>query len=141
MGAMAWQLSLLFIWFGFFVLGAKSYAEDVAFIENEMVATARWVAENLPDDSLIAAHDIGALGYFDGRELVDLAGLVSPDVISFLRDEEKLADYLDKRHVNYLIVFPSWYNTLSEGLPLVYNTGNRLLPPSGKNMTIYEWEP
>jgi len=138
-GALVWQISLTLVWLAFFGLGAKSYAEDVAFIENEMVATARWVAENLPPDALIAAHDIGALGYFDGRELVDLAGLVSPDVISFLRNEEKLADYLDERQVNYLIVFPSWYNTLSEGLPLVYNTENLSPSASSKTMTVYEW--
>ncbi len=138
-GILAWRISLLFVWLIFFGLGAKSYADDVAFIENEMVTTAKWVSENLPPDALIAAHDIGALGYFYGGELVDLAGLVSPDVISFLRDEGKLTVYLNKRQVNYLIVFPSWYNTLSEGLPLVYNTENRSLFPNSENMAVYEW--
>ena len=140
MGGFAWGSALVLIWVAFYLLGAKSYAEDVAFIESEMVATARWVNENLPPDTLIAAHDIGALGYFDGRELVDLAGLVSPDVIPFVRDEEKLALYLDQKGVEYLIVFPSWYKTLSEGLPLVYNTGGYFSPAmGGENMNIYRW--
>ena len=53
----------------FIFLGAHSYAEDVAVIESEMVVTAKWVAENLPPDALIAAHDIGALGYFDDHRI------------------------------------------------------------------------
>ena len=140
LGAFAWRSALILVWFAFYGLGAKSYAEDVAFIESEMVTTAHWVAENLPPDALIAAHDIGALGYFDGRELVDLAGLVSPDVISILRDEEELTLYLNDQEVDYLIVFPSWYETLSEGLPLVYNTDSPFaLLMNGENMSVYQW--
>ena len=140
MGEAVWGASLLLVWVAFWGLGAKSYAEDVAFIESEMVATAYWVSENLPPDALIAAHDIGALGYFDGRELVDLAGLASPEVIPFVRDEEKLILYLEERKVEYLIVFPSWYETLSEGLPLVYNTKSYFSPAiGGENMAIYQW--
>ena len=133
-------IALVLIWGAFYILGAKSYAEDVAFIESEMVVAAHWLSENIPTEALIAAHDIGALGYFADRELVDLAGLVSPDVIPFVRDEEKLASYLDNQNIEYLIVFPSWYKTLSEGLPLVYNTGGDFAPErGGENMSIYQW--
>jgi len=136
----AWSLSILLVWIGFWAMGANAYAEDVAFIESEMVEIAIWVSKHIPPDDLIAAHDIGALGYFDGRELVDLAGLVSPEVIPFVRDEKKLAGYLNERNVNYLIVFPSWYETLSEGLPLVYNTESYYSPAiGGENMIIYQW--
>jgi hypothetical protein len=136
----AWGLTLALMWLAFLGIGAKSYAEDVAFIESEMVLTAKWVAENIPSDALIAAHDIGALGYFDGRELVDLAGLVSPEVIPFIRNEEKLTQYLVERNVDYLIVFPTWYTTLPEELPLVYNTGSYIAPSiGGENMVVYKW--
>ena len=135
-----WGTALVLVWVAFYGLGANSYAEDVSFIESEMVVTAKWVAQNLPQDALIAAHDIGALGYFDGRELVDLAGLVSPEVIPFISDEEKLKSYLNSQNVEYLIVFPSWYKTLSEDLPLVYNTDGLFAPEiGGENMSLYEW--
>ncbi|RME87724.1 MAG: hypothetical protein D6770_08660, partial [Anaerolineae bacterium] len=65
-----WALSLALVWLAFWALGAKAYAQDVAVIESEMVATARWVAQNLPPEALIAAHDIGALGYFGEHDLV-----------------------------------------------------------------------
>ncbi len=137
---LVWKSSLALIWLAFFAIGAKAYAEDVAFIESEMVATARWVAENIPDDKLIAAHDIGALGYFAERELVDLAGLVSPEVIPFIRNEDKLAMHLDQREVDYLIAFPFWYENLTQGLPIVYNTGGYFAPSiGGDNMVVYNW--
>jgi len=82
---------------GFWVLGARAYGQDVAFIESEMVATANWLAEHVPVGNLVAAHHIGALGYFDHHDLLDLAGLVSPEVIPFMRDEDRLAAYLDQR--------------------------------------------
>ena len=136
----AWKISLALVWIAFFALGAKSYADDVSFIESEMVVTAQWVAENVPVDQLIAAHDIGALGYFAEREIVDLAGLVSPDVIPFIRDEAQLAAYLHQREVDYLIIFPEWYETLPNGLSVVYNTDGRFAPLlGGENMVIYRW--
>jgi len=63
----------------------------VGLIESEMVVTAKWAAQNIPLIPIIAAHDIGALGYFDHHQLIDLAGLVSPEVIPFMRDETRLA--------------------------------------------------
>lgn len=90
------------------VAGAPAYARDVAYIENEMVAAARWVAANTDQDELIAAHDIGALGYFAPRPLVDLAGLASPDVIPFMTDADRLTNYIFDQEAAYLIVFPDW---------------------------------
>jgi len=99
----------------FWGLGGRGYANDVGFIETEMVATAHWVASHTPQDALLAAHDIGALGYFGGRDLLDMAGLVSPEVIVFIRDEDRLRDYLTEKGVRYLVTFPSWYPDLIRG--------------------------
>ncbi len=70
-----WILSIALIWLAFYGVVATFYARDVAIINTEMVTTARWVAENTPPGAIIAAHDIGAMGYFSQRRLVDLAGL------------------------------------------------------------------
>ena len=105
-----------------------------------MVTTARWVSANLPPSALVAAHDIGALGYFGGHNLVDLAGLVSPEVIPFLRDEKRIAAYLDKNQVDYLVSFPSWYPSLTQGLRPIFTTGAPYAPALGAdNMAVYSW--
>src|SRR5258708_7316381 len=74
----AWSSSLVLLTVLFVFLGAQHYGQDVGLIESEMVVTAHWVADNLPPSAILAAHDIGALGYFDQHPLIDLAGPVSP---------------------------------------------------------------
>ncbi len=135
-----WQVCVGLILFLFWIRGAYAYAQDVAVIESEMVTTARWVSMNLPGNSLVAAHDIGALGYFGNHDLVDLAGLVSPEVIPFLRDETRLGAYLDARQVDYLVTFPSWYPLLTQGRVPVFTTGAPFAPSMGEdNMAVYRW--
>lgn len=136
----AWVLSCAAVLVGFYGLGAFTYAQDVAIIETEMVDTAQWVASNIPPDELIAAHDIGALGYFGGHRLVDLAGLISPEVIPFIRDEDRLAAYMDQQGVRYLITFPGWYPGLILRGEEVHSTQGKFAPRlGGENMMVYRW--
>jgi hypothetical protein len=124
----------------FWVMGMQSYLEDVAFIDGEMVQTALWIEENTSEDALIAAHDIGAIGYFAQRPILDLAGLVSPDVIPFIRDEDQLAAYLDEICPRYLVTFPDWYDLLPEMGGLVYQTDTTItVEIGGTNMAVYTW--
>lgn len=125
----------------FWLIGAKAYALDVAIIESEMVDTARWVQQNTSHDAVIAAHDIGALGYFAQRPLVDLAGLVSPEVIPFVRDETAIQAYLDQSHVEYLVTFPAWYPSLVRQAPVLYVSAGEFSPRlDGENMTVFLWK-
>jgi len=148
--SIAWQrilqrvyvLSLGLVTISFWFVGAKAYARDVSIIESEMVDIAHWIVENTDQDSLIAAHDIGALGFFSERRLLDLAGLVSPEVIPFIRDEVRLKQYLDKNKVDLLITFPGWYPWLIKNGQLIYTTKGTFSPLlGGENMAIYQWKP
>jgi hypothetical protein len=136
----AWIGALGGLTLGFIVLGARAYQRDVAIIQTEMVATAKWIAQNTPADSVVAAHDIGAIGYFGRRELIDLAGLVSPEVIPFIRDEAALRRYLDERGANYLVTFPDWYPELSAYGEAVFRSRGEASPAAGgENMVVYAW--
>jgi hypothetical protein len=136
-----YKISILAVLVIFFFLGAKAYAEDVAIIQSEMVETARWVNENLPPDAIIAAHDIGAMGFFADRQIIDLAGLISPEVIPFIRDEDQLSTYLDENNTDYLVIFPGWYDTLDQSKKVIYRTEGAFSPKvGGENMTIFIWD-
>ncbi len=127
---------------GFWALGARAYAWDVAFIESEMVDTAHWVARNLPPDAVIAAHDIGALGYFAPQPLVDLAGLLDPAVIPIVRNEKALARYMQRQGVAYLVTFPGWYAELDRCSRPLFTTRAPYAPAlGGENMVVYVWQP
>lgn len=137
----AWRAALVMLTIGFVALGARSYAEDVAVIESEMVVAAKWINQNIPVDALVAAHDIGALGYFDSHELIDLAGLISPQVIPFMRDEPRLAQYLDQAGADYLAAFPEFYSTLLQDKKIVYSTNSPISQRFNRqNLTVYQWK-
>lgn len=125
----------------FLFFGAVAYAEDVAFVENEMVDVAQWLRKNTPAEALVAAHDIGALGYFARRPILDLAGLISPQVIPMLQDEDALARYVRDSGAQYLVTAPGWpYEMLTSAgdVRLVYETGYEWTRRQGlNNMAVY----
>lgn len=138
--ARAGGLSWVIITLAFWVLGAQAFARDVQLIETQMVETAKWAENYLPANSRIAVHDIGAMGYFTSHEIIDLAGLINPEVIPFLRDESRLADYLDQNQVDYLICFPQWYPDLTSNLAVIHTADSVVVQAYGElPMTIYRW--
>jgi hypothetical protein len=127
-------LSLAITLLAFVAAGARGYATDVSIIEGEMVSVARWLDAHAAPGDLIAAHDIGAIGYFTRRPLLDLAGLVSPEVIPFLRDEARLGALMRQRGAAYVVTFPSWYPHLTESLGDPAFEGNS---PAREHLTVY----
>ncbi len=139
--AFEWVAGVVVLWAAMLVIGGVTYAQDVAIIDTEMLNTAKWVAANTPDNAIIAAHDIGALGFFGNRKILDLAGLISPEVIPFIRDEAKLAQYISQNHADYLMTFPDWYPGLVKNSLLVYQSNGKYSPAAGgENMALYEWK-
>jgi hypothetical protein len=53
-------------------------------IEGSLVKWGKWFRANSPPGASIAAPDIGAIGYFSERHVVDLAGLVTPAMMPYL---------------------------------------------------------
>ncbi len=136
----AWVGTTLAVTLIFAGLGGRAYAQDVAIIETEMVDTARWIRDNTPAAARVAAHDIGALGYFSERATLDLAGLTSPEAIPILRDESALQAWIERERADYLMTFPSWYPRLSEvGTPVYVSQGEFSPASGGENMVVYAW--
>ncbi len=135
-----WALSTAATLIAFWFLGANAYATDVAIIDCEMVQTARWATQNMPRGARVAAHDIGALGYYYDEPFIDLAGLVSPEVIPFIRDESRLRDYLLARNTQYAVFFPDWYPALDSDprFTRVFQTDCAVTRrEGGTNMAVY----
>jgi len=129
----------------FFLLGAQAYSTDVEFIQREMVDVAFWLQDNTPPDSLIAAHDIGAIGYFTRRPILDLAGLISPEVTPLLADEAAMARYVRASDAQFLVTAPGWPYELLTADPdttLLYTTDYGWTREQGlNNMAVYRLPP
>lgn len=135
-----WVLLIGSVLLIFWIVGARAYALDVAIIESEMVAISKWLAVNTDPEDLIAVHDIGAIGYYSDRKILDLAGLVSPEVLPIIDDEEALAEFLDRNEASYLVTFPDWYPYLADQGEIIYvSEGEFSHIIGGENMAVYRW--
>jgi hypothetical protein len=93
---------------------AGTYAALTQYIGQRQVRTARWIAGNLPADAVVATHDIGAIGYYSGRRVVDMVGLVSPGMIRHIGDFDGLGRFLVSQGVTHLAVLRNWFEVSSQ---------------------------
>lgn len=117
------KILLLTLWttYLFIMLLSWSYTLgwNVKNINDTQVHLGNWVKENTPEDSVLATNDIGAITYISQREIIDMVGLVSPEVLKATKGkygqekEEALWEYLQEQKPDYLIIFPSWYPYIS----------------------------
>src|SRR5262249_41782312 len=126
-----------------FGIGAQAYRRDVTIIDEEMVTASQWVAANIPSDELLAVHDIGAIGYFAPRPILDLAGLVSPEIVPFITDRDALWKWLQERGAKYVMGFPEHMPGHTDNDPrlcVVFRTSDRTSHSvGGSNMTVTDW--
>jgi hypothetical protein len=136
-----WQVVIAALCLAFEFVGARQNAYDIFWIESEMVTTAKWIQQNVPPDARLAVHDIGALGFYVPNPLVDMAGLITPDVVPFIRDETRLAEYLDSKSVDYLVSFPSLYPQLTARRESLFEAGLEFdALHFDENMHVYRWK-
>jgi hypothetical protein len=121
--------------------GARVYSQDVMFINDEQVRTAVWISENTPASAVVATHDIGAIGYYSGRRLVDTAGLIDPEVVPILGNHLALLNFAVSEGATYFAMLPDWYPDLVDSplLKLVFEVDQDYVEQLGvKNMRVYE---
>jgi len=78
------------------------FAWNVAHINQVHVKAGKWISAHLPEDTIVAAFDIGAIKYFGNRQLLDLGGLVDPNFARTYLYPGRVVDYLYEHRVSYL---------------------------------------
>ena len=92
----------------------ERYADSCRYIGERQVRTAMWIREHLPETACVATHDIGAIGFYSGRRVVDMVGLVSPEMIDNIGSLDKLMRFLIRRKVTHLAVLRNWFEVVNE---------------------------
>lgn len=77
-------------------------------VEGCLAELGRWTWAHTPNGTTVAIADIGAFGYYSNRRVLDLAGLVSPEILPIVNEhsiEEIAAGLLFKDHArpDYLV--------------------------------------
>lgn len=125
-------IPLLLLWLMTVLSGLSyldAYAVNAANVAAQPLAMARWIAENTPDDAVIAVHDVGTLRYIGGRTTLDMVGLTTPGAADWWRNgpgavgelliehqPDYIAAYTSARGLNYL-ADTSIYGDLLAGFP------------------------
>ena len=92
------------------VPAAARYAWGVQNINAMQVRLGHWVAANVPRHGRLALNDIGAIAYISRRPVIDLMGLVTPEIIPYRRQgEEGILRFVGEQCPDYVIVFPAWF--------------------------------
>jgi arabinofuranosyltransferase len=94
---------------------AERYAWGVQNINAMQVHLGRWLDEHAPRSATLAVNDIGAIAFFSRRPVVDLMGLVTPEILAYRREGESgVIRYIGQRCPDYVVIFPTWFPGLAE---------------------------
>ena len=94
--------------------GSLRYAWAVQNINAMQVHLGEWVDRNLPANARLGLNDVGAIAFISRREVVDLMGLVTPEIRPYRRAGERgVLKYLEQACPDYLIIFPAWFPRLA----------------------------
>jgi hypothetical protein len=108
-----------------------NYVNCVSNINDQHVAAAEWVKKNAKPTDIIAAQDVGAIGYFTKRNIIDLVGLVSPDMFRVQHDQKQVWKMARAQGANLFFIYkrlnPSFYEYAKDSLEL--ETEWRVTPP------------
>jgi tetratricopeptide (TPR) repeat protein len=114
------------------------YADQTHHISIRQVATAKWLHDHTPEGSIVATHDVGAIGYYSGREVIDVAGLINPEFIKKLNDKDFsqfMVDEMKKYRVSYIAFLREWYRVVNQ--PPLFTTGDNNI----EIMDVFKFDP
>ncbi len=120
------------------------YGEAVSNINDQHLAAVAWVNANLSPNDIIAADDVGALGFFTKRNIIDLTGLVSPEIYSLQQNQQLVWKEARNKGTNIFIIYtrlnPTFYQYASDSLELVKELPIRqpLLSSADTVMSIFK---
>lgn len=97
---------------------AREYSISVQNINDMEVALGKWAAAHTPPGALIGVYDAGAIPYFSRRPILDVVGVVNPEVVARKKAGGYgflwMIEYLKERRPAYLMIFPDWYPGMLE---------------------------
>jgi hypothetical protein len=100
----------------------KTYYHSIANIAEQHVAAAKWVADNTTAEDVVASHDVGAIGYFTKKPIIDLVGLVTPEVYPLMHDQKLVWQYARSQGATIFIIYnrlnPTFYAYAKDSLEL-----------------------
>jgi len=75
-----------------------------------------WLSENTPSDATVGMLEVGIIGYYAHRPIIDFAGLIQPEVAQQMAAETTYADTalwaIQNYRPDYLVMPMGWFQKL-----------------------------
>lgn len=104
------------------IAGSGRYLQMIDNVEQSDVKMAEWLETRLDRRAVIAVNDVGALKYMLPNRILDLAGIIDPEVPKYMEEARQanqnwqfgVLRFLKETKPDYLVIFPAWFPNLSE---------------------------
>jgi hypothetical protein len=103
--------------------GRERYAANVRNVNESDVAMSLWIRDHQPAAAVIAAQDVGAIGFLTPNPLIDLTGITTPEILPSIErgaggggGRAGLVRFLEQRRPDYLMLFLDSYPGMLEEL-------------------------
>jgi hypothetical protein len=109
----------------------------------ELYQTAgEWLHEYTPEQASVGALEIGILGYYAQRRIVDFAGLLQPHVQAQMNQKSTYQDTaqwaIEQYRPAYLAVYDGWFSDAQAGLLAACQVQRQFPQPRGPLFTVYK---
>ena len=94
-------LSIVLNWHEYLVRQRKLLAENCLNIYEIHIRAGQWIAKNLPENAVVAAYDVGAIRYYGDRQILDLVGLNTHQMLdnpSYIYEQKPTHYFLPATH-------------------------------------------
>ncbi|MBI2620160.1 MAG: tetratricopeptide repeat protein [Ignavibacteriales bacterium] len=131
---------VLFLYLGIhFLVGSWEsralYQDFCKYISDRQVRTALWIRDHLPGNAVVATHDVGAVAYYSERRIVDMVGLISPEMIENIGHLDRLKAFLIRGGVTHLALLRNWFEVVN--VNPVFQTNEQ----TPEIMEVFEFDP
>ncbi|MBN2465776.1 hypothetical protein JXD38_09190 [candidate division WOR-3 bacterium] len=92
----------------------RNTSQAESSINRMQVTLGRWLALKTPAGATVACEDVGAIGYFSGRHVFDLYGLVTKEMRGRPLDREGFMSFFREFRPDYLVIFPASFPGLRD---------------------------
>jgi len=98
-----------------------------------------WLRDNTQDSDVIGTHDVGAIGFYSGRKIVDIAGLITPELINKISEDNYvsyISEFMKQSGVTYLALQKEWYRVVNQ--PPVFS---KTTPSPVEKVDVFKYYP
>ena len=101
----------------------QEHGKQVKKVGNLQAAAGRWASRHLASDASIACREVGAIGFFSQRRVIDLGGTLSTEGLSALQQpgspDANLLAYLQKVQPSHLALRPGDFPDVAQRADLL----------------------